>query len=212
MRQATYRLLAMLFRYPSDELRASALALAVELEPESDAVRAFPFCSPWRGLLDALRDLGDEAGGRLEAEYLDLFLLRELCPLYEAAYLDGSGSGWAVVSAEVERAYAASGVALAPDANGELPDHVALQLEFLAHVCAEEALAWRDGLTALAVDCLERERAFLDRHLGHWLPLLAQRVGRVSGPTSFYRRLAEAADAFVDHDRDLIRALAEAQE
>ncbi len=209
MRQATYRLLGLLFRYPSEEVTRPALALAAELEPESDLLHSFPFHDGWRALLGDVLRLTAETPGQLEEEYLDLFLLRGPCPLHEAGYADAGVSGWAAVAAEVERTYAASGVALVPEATDELPDHAGFELEFLSLLCAEEALAWRDGLSAHALDCLAREAEFLDRHLGQWLPALASRIRLAARPESFYRRLAEAAHGFVVHDRDLIRGLVE---
>jgi len=176
-------------------------------------VRAFPFFPRWRSLLDSLETLTDEARARLEEEYVDLFLLGELhsaCPLYESAYLDRTGRSRGVIAAGVEQAYAAAGVAVSPAAQGELPDHVAFELEFLSLLCAEEARAWRAGLPDEASDRMGRERDFLERHLLRFLPGLVRAVKLVSTSSSFYRRLAEAVHAFVVHDRDLIGALAEA--
>jgi TorA maturation chaperone TorD len=48
--------------------------------------------------------------------------------------------------------------------------------------------------------------AFLDEHLGRWLPELATRL-RMVAPESFYRAVVDAAAAFVRHDRDLLGAL-----
>ncbi len=200
-------MLGTLFRYPSEELVASARAVAAELEPENEAVRLFPFEPAWRSLLAVLLGLSDEARSQLEEEYLELFLLGS-CSLHEAAYLDG-GSGWPLVAAEVERAYTAAGVTLSPEAAGELPDHVGLELEFLSLLSAEEALAWLDGNYSQAHRCLQLQAAFLDEHLARWLPALADRLARASAQASLYRQVAEVADAFVAHDHDLIAALAD---
>lgn len=207
MRQATYRLLGTLFRYPSAELTASARALAAELRPAGEPFRPFPFHARWRSLLAAVLGLGEEARARLEEEYLELFLLGGRCPLHESAQLGGEVA-WPHVAAEVAGAYAAAGVTLAPEAAGELPDHVGLELEFLSLLAAEEALAWLDGREPEALGRLELEEAFLDEHLGRWLPALASRLAAVSAPASLYRQLGEVAHAFVAHDRDLVAALA----
>lgn len=208
MRQATYRLLGLLFRYPSAEVAARSAGLAAELEAASGVVRDLPFHRRWRSLLDAVRALGEPARTELEEEYVELFLLGSSCLLYESAYRDGADGGWGLVAAEVERAYSDSGVAVSEEAAGEPPDHIALELEFMSLVCAEEALAWHAREAERAQDCLRREEAFLDRHLGSWLPALTERVGAVVPEESFYGELAEAARAFVVHDGGLVGALA----
>ncbi len=209
-RRAAYGLLASLFLYPDGKAVERALALADELRRESELIRPFPFFRSMRSILDRL---GREAGTGLEEEYADLFLLggsRPPCPLYESAYVDPIGFDRGLVAAEVEQAYAAAGVALAPSAAGELPDHVALELEFVSLLCAGEAEAWSARLPERAAEILNGERTFLDGHLGRWFPALARRVSSVSAESNFYRQLAEATRAFLVHDRDLIGVLSEA--
>lgn len=129
------------------------------------------------------------------------------CPLHESAYLDPTGRRRGLITAAVERAYAEAGLALSPSASGELPDHVALELEFLSHLCAGEETAWRRRRADEAAAFLDRERRFLDEHLLRFLPSLVRRV-RESG-SGFYTDAAAAGHAFVLHDRDLISLLLE---
>jgi DMSO reductase family type II enzyme chaperone len=164
-------------------------------------------------LLERLSALDGEGVARLEAEYLDLFVLggaRPPCPLHESAHLDRGGRRRGLIAAGVERAYAEAGLAVSPSLDGELPDHVACELEFLAHLCAEEGRAWRSRRADRAALLLDRERRFLDRHLLRWFPSLARRVA-ASAEGSFYVEVVEAAHAFLVHDRDLIGLLLEAQ-
>jgi TorA maturation chaperone TorD len=156
--------------------------------------------------------MSDEESAKLEAEYVDLFVLsvsHAPCPLHESAYLDRTGRNSGLVVVAVERAYAAAGMALSPS-DGELPDHAGAELGFLSHLCAEEAQAWKARRPAEAVGLLRSQKRFLDQHLLRWMPMLQRRVSGSAGPTCIYRDIVDAAQAFVVHDRDLIGLLAQA--
>jgi TorA maturation chaperone TorD len=113
-----------------------------------------------------------------------------------------------MVAVDVERAYAAAGVALAVGA-GELPDHVALELEFLSHLCAREAKAWEARRLEEAIGLLGAEREFLGRHLLPWFPALLCTVRDAAAPSSFYCEVVEATHAFLVHESDLVVLLGE---
>lgn len=181
------------------------LALADRLERENEVARDFAFFRRWRALLDEVESLGCEGTTQIEQEYVDLFVLGG-CPLHESSYVDPSGRLRGLVASEVERAYATAGTTLATPLGGELPDHVAFELEFLSLLCAEEGGAWRRRRRTQAQAWLSEEAAFLDEHLLRWLPRLAAKVRRAAGHGSFYAQVAAAAHAFVAHDRDLVEA------
>jgi putative dimethyl sulfoxide reductase chaperone len=211
LRTRAYGLLGSLFLYPGEQEIAGLLAEAAALRRQRDLLDAFPFFPQLCAVVDLVESLTDEARLRLEEEYVELFAIgtsQVPCPPYESSYVDPTGLDRGFVAVEVDRAYAASGAALvSPD---ELPDHVALELAFLSLLCAEEEQAWRDDRVEQAARCLDRQRAFHDEHLQRWLPTFTRQVGLAAAPTSLYRQAAEAARAFVTHDRDLIHVLAEA--
>ena len=81
----------------------------------------------------------------------------------------------------------------------DLPDHVATELGFMAHLASQEAEAQpRDALA-----WLDRERAFLRDHLVVWLPRFCQRV-REASRHPFYSALAELTVTFVNLDMEWI--------
>ncbi len=174
---------------------------------------AFPYAQRWQSLLESLENLDTQSIARLQEEHVKLFLFggdQPACPPYESAYLDRSGGVRGVVAARVERVYAGAGIRLSASMAGELPDHVALELEFLSLLCAEEDRCWRGGQPAQANGWLERQGSFLGEHLGRWFPLLARCVSTCADPASLYRQLVDATGAFLIHDGDLIGALMEA--
>ena len=83
------------------------------------------------------------------------------------------------------------------DAVREMPDHVALELEFLyllnARLAAEKRQGDRERLTGL-------KDAFLREHLGQWIAPFAEAVER-GADTAFYKELAVLTRRFVDTDR-----------
>lgn len=136
----------------------------------------------------------------LEIEYNRLFVGpgRPQAPPYESVYRDARGLVMGPTAREVERRYVEAGLGLAPD-HRDLPDHVATELGFMAHLASQEAEAQpRDALA-----WLDRERAFLRDHLVVWLPRFCQRV-REASRHPFYSALAELTVTFVNLDMEWI--------
>lgn len=130
-------------------------------------------------------------------DYTRLFLGPEqaLAQPYGSVWLDGSQSLVQDSTLAVESLYEANGFALADDFS-DLPDHVAVELEFLYAQLFREAQARRDD----DADTLQAARAarktLLASHLGRWMPAFGAAV-EAGAQTSFYRLLSRAARAFV---------------
>jgi len=126
-----------------------------------------------------------------EREYHRLFLgpAKPVAPPFESVYADGAAFGPAAVGflAELREA----GLELSVDFRLP-PDHVAVQLEYLACLerRAEEASASGDSGAATAWRA--RSRAFADGHLARWLPPFLRRL-ETSAPGSPYTFLVRAA-------------------
>jgi TorA maturation chaperone TorD len=210
LREATYRLFGLLFQPPSDEQLAEVAVAADASRRRVDLARNFAFFRSWIDIVDSAGHLTEGDRERLQGEYVELFDLavsHPPCPLHESAYLGGNGSlsGWIV--SDVERSYAAGGLALSASAKGEHADHAGLELEFMALLCAREGRSWDSGQAEEADGLLGLERSFLERHPRRWLPRLTRRLRSVAPQQSLYRRVAEAAVPFVVHDANLVAAL-----
>ncbi len=136
----------------------------------------------------------------LEIEYNRLFVgpAPPQAPPYESVYRDARGLVMGPTAREVERRYAEAGLGLAPD-HRDLPDHVATELGFMAHLASQEAEAQPQD----ALIWLDRARAFLRDHLAVWLPRFCQRV-REASRHPFYAALAELTVTFVNLDVEWI--------
>jgi TorA maturation chaperone TorD len=76
------------------------------------------------------------------------------------------------------------------------PDHVAVQLEFLAFLSQQEAFMWRESTGDAARQLRRSENAFLTDHLGQWMPELTQRIHEQM-PESIYAAFAALSNAWI---------------
>ena len=135
----------------------------------------------------------------LAVEYAALFLGPggHVSP-HESVHVEDGGQLLGEATVAVKHYIEACGFEYDPDYHA-LPDHISTELEFLAEVTRQEAVAWQENELAKALNCLEYEREFFDRHLGRWAPVFCQRVlERAELP--FYRRIIELARNFLDDE------------
>src|SRR5918994_3961477 len=208
VRAAAYRLFAALFLYPDEQRLGRLSARESELRQHNDALATLAFFGPWQRLLIALPERTEQRAAGLQSEHLRLFNLDPAgvaCFPYESCYVasDRDETGW--LTARLQQTYAYAGLALAPSRN-ESPDHAAVELEFMAYLCGQEAAAWMGADRDAAIRALKRQRSFLRHHLGRWFSDFARRV-QAGTDELLYVAAAEAADAFIQHDRDLVEVL-----
>ncbi|APE94960.1 TorD/DmsD family molecular chaperone [Halodesulfurarchaeum formicicum] len=165
---------------------------------EQYAVLAACWRHPDEGVMDAI-DAGlfaDElperpAGQALSVEYSRLFdgPGDHPCPPYESVYRDAEpdqefGLVMGTSTGSVEEYYAAHG--LTADAYAELPDHVAVELEFAGLLSAQDEAAFDD---------------FAEEHLRTWLPSFTERVEEATREP-FYAAVASATRELIRADSD----------
>lgn len=78
----------------------------------------------------------------------------------------------------------------------DLPDHVAVELEFLYLLCFTQARAESSGERQEASNAVAWRRHFLAQHLGAWVEPLAAAM-RLHARTAFYRELADITVCWV---------------
>lgn len=206
LRQALYRFFAGGLLAP-DRGRVEGLLAATDVLDDA-GVDDFAFAGPWRvftSVLDELPSLED-----LSESYGRLFTSggrRAICPAVESVYTAPPGAGAALVAVELEREYRAMNLELGP-AVQHPADHAASELEAMAFLCHREAHALDDDALGEVVEVRRTEWGFLHRHLGRWFPLFARRLRETTPPAGFYVALVDAADAFVQHDQELVASLA----
>jgi putative dimethyl sulfoxide reductase chaperone len=140
----------------------------------------------------------------LAIEYTALFLGPggHVSP-YESAQIEGgSGLLWGPETIEVKRYIEAAGFQYKPDFHG-LPDHIGVELEFMAELAGKEAAAWREEDVAKASNCLEFEHEFLAVHLGAWASAFCSQA-TARAELSFYRDMARLTANFLESEKQEI--------
>jgi len=147
-----------------------------------------------------LAHLFSEAPPGLESEFTRLFLGpgRPVAHPFESVYREGRMMG--ECASDVRRRLAEEG--LAPPGK-MLPDHVATELAFMAHLAAQEAEAWEDGDVERARSYLAQQDRFLRDHLLAWIPQFCHRV-LVGQPHAYYADLTRRMEAFVAGDAEWV--------
>ena len=133
----------------------------------------------------------------LLVDYTRLFLgpIQALAQPYESAWLGGPEPTEENPPPAVVDLYREGGFDI-DDEFMELPDHVAVELEFLYLLTFNANRASRDGqLEAMAATERLKQR-FLGEHLGVWIAPFAAAV-QAGAETSFYRELAAFTERFV---------------
>jgi TorA maturation chaperone TorD len=89
---------------------------------------------------------------------------------------------------------------------GDLPDHVGLELQYMAHLCGKEAEFSASGNQAKLIRAGEMQRDFAAAHLVPWLPPLRDRIHEKSR-LAYFRAVADLAVEFTRRDLATLEAV-----
>ncbi len=191
-RNGLYRLLSSVFReemtedmlrhFLNDDFLRYLYAAGVN-------VRAFSSLKPNAESLD-----------ELSLEFTRLFIGpgKHVSP-YESVHLGGdSGSLWGSETSAVKRFIEKSGFAYDKNYH-DLPDHISVELEFMAHLIGLEADARLSGDSEKAKNSVRFQKEFLDRHLGRWIKLFSRKVEELAN-LPFYTEIAALTSDFVESE------------
>lgn len=152
-------------------------------------------------LADHARKLGAAFAAQdlqtLLVDYTRLFLgpVQALANPYGSCWLDETAQSDGNSALAVIDLYRAGGFDV-DEEFGELPDHVAVELEFLYLLTFAGNEARRAGQMADLSAAEQLERQFLGEHLGAWVGPFAAAV-KSGAETEFYRELAELTERFI---------------
>lgn len=118
---------------------------------------------------------------------------------YGSIYLEGRIMGETTMA--VLQFYSSTG--LAPDeTNADLPDHAAIESEFLCEIIWREMRSWEKNDLPTAIKWLEVQIIFLKEHFGRWFPLFTSRLDSIEN-TGIYRPLLELGRTLIAFDKQL---------
>jgi len=194
-RREMYHFLAQIFLRPPT---AAMLALlreegAAALLPADDESK-----SSWMREMDAfreeLKDMTDPVA-EMEAEHTALFVLPSGVLPHEAVYLDEKKRLGGRISMSVASFYEEAAMEMSDECI-EMPDHLGMELEFMARLCGLEKLfCEEDDQISLQV-CRTFQQDFMKRHLGCWAGQCCEAVMNEAG-YGFYRAVAQITMAFL---------------
>jgi len=199
-----FEALAACLHYPRKALAEALISkeLVDSLKKATNSLS--PSSTPLLEGLDLIEQYVAEASSKgveavqqeLAIEYTRLFINAYPmvpCPPYESFYVDGGFLAQASTR-DVARLYAEAGYRLRPWFK-DLPDHIAVELEFTAILLGEASFtsspALRDGELAKLRPC------FIKKHLAKWVPAFADCVER-NAKLSFYKGVAKLLKGLVD--------------
>ena len=129
----------------------------------------------------------------IAVEYCRLFIgPGQNMPLHESIAKQ-EGRYWGDTTVAVNKAYQAAGFEVGDQAT-EMPDHIGIELEFLAHLCEREANAIETGDRTAAERAREARQRFASEHLVGWLTTLAADVERRADLAYYKQAVAMARD------------------
>jgi TorA maturation chaperone TorD len=133
----------------------------------------------------------------LKVEYARLFVgpYELKAPPYGSVYLDGERRVMGNSTMEVIRLYEEAGLAVDKDFK-ELPDHIAVELEFMYYLIYREAEALEKSETKKALALRETRNHFFNRFLSPWVPALCEKI-KESTDHPFYIALANCLSTFI---------------
>ena len=150
---------------------------------------------------ESARKLGEAFAAQnlqtLLVDYTRLFLgpVQPLAIPYGSYWLSGENTVMQDSTLEVRALYGEGGFEIDEELH-ELPDHVAVELEFLYLLIFKRNEAQRAGLQEVLGAWQHLHGMFLREHLGAWVGRFAAAV-KGGAQTPFYRELAELTERFV---------------
>ncbi len=132
----------------------------------------------------------------LQVDYARLFVgpYELLAPPYGSVYLELGGRVMGETTIEVQKIYRSEGLAMDEDFK-EMPDHIAVELEFMSFLVNEEIQALGAADLKTAETFQEKQKMFLNNYL-RWIPQFCSRIKEGTDNT-FYRALADCLQEFV---------------
>jgi len=193
-REDVYRLLAACFYPPSQELIeeeccANLAALLASVAPEAASYASDADAARSESSLDSLA-----------VEHARLFIgpFQLVAPPYGSVYLDDTHTVMGDSTARVAAFYHNCGLALAEDFH-ELPDHFAVELEFMSFLAFKQREAEIAGDADEVCRILSLQQEFLGRFLMPWLEPFTSAVV-ADGEAPFYQAVARCTTAFITSD------------
>lgn len=144
---------------------------------------------------------------KLAADYARLFLSINKIPPHpsESTYREGAMMQYS--RDEVLKAYWSFGVDKKQEFT-EPEDHIAVELNFMMHLCQKAGEALKKGDAKEAKRYLQGQKDFLEKHLTKWAPKLVKDILNTA-QTPFYKGIAVLTKKYIEADLSATKDLFE---
>ena len=192
VRSGLYAALGRAFSHPKED----ALQGLRECE-EVGALGAGDVGSRLSGLIECARSVTLEG---LQSAYMHLFDGMHGVAPYEVEHQKGREFQKSQRMADVMGFYRAFGV----EPEGDRPDHIACELEFMHLLLLKEAHALQAGESEHASVCRDAREKFFREHVVAWVPslLAAMRARGGEALVPFYTSLMDLLEAFIEEEKE----------
>jgi TorA maturation chaperone TorD len=209
-RAATYNFLSQVYRQEVFQSFLSDLVKELTSDAERDEAESEGHRT-LRAFAEGIREI-DPANVKTElaSEYAALFLnvsQRGVFP-YESVYTSPERLLMQRARDEVLAEYRKEGLSRIGEFK-EPEDHIAIELEFMAYLCQKTADAVKAGDRAAAVEYLQKQKDFLEKHLLVWVPQFCKDLLE-STKSDFYKGIAQITEEHLSLEGDTIAELTEA--
>jgi len=186
MKGECYRFLAACFYQPKKEILCAEHFLPTLIQNLEQVCPAAAPCA--QRMKESLDSYTEE---ELAVEYASLFVgpFGLKAPPYGSIYLDNGRTVMGPSTMETIRFYEAEGLARDEKFN-ELPDHIAVELEFMYFLSYRQVEAIQKGDMPLAEGYKQKQEDFFSRFLGKWVQPFCTQI-QDGTENSFYTALAD---------------------
>jgi putative dimethyl sulfoxide reductase chaperone len=193
-REDVYRLLAACYYSPTPALLEEDCCGSMAVLLEVVAPDAAKYAA------DAVVAAGNSSLDALAVEHARLFIgpFQLVAPPYGSIYLDDAKTVMGDSTARVAAFYHSCGLHLADDFH-ELPDHFAVELEFMSYLAFKQREAEASGDNDEVTRVVSLQKEFLDRFLMPWLEPFTSAIVN-DGEAPFYQAIARCTAAFINTD------------
>ncbi len=152
------------------------------------------------GMEKAIQRYSDE---QLKVAYAKLFVgpFALAAAPYGSVYLDEGGRVMGDSTMEVIKWYEQEGLARSDDCK-DLPDHIAIELEFVSYLICKEIVALENSDSQTAAAYAAKQQSFTDALLCPWVPEFCEKI-RQGTDNTFYTALAECASTVISQECQL---------
>jgi DMSO reductase family type II enzyme chaperone len=192
MKGECYRFLAACFYQPKKEILVAEQLLPTLV---SNLLQVCPAAAPFaQSMQESLASYTEE---ELTVEYARLFVgpFGVKAPPYGSIYLDNDHTVMGPSTIETIAFYEQEGLARDKDFH-ELPDHIAVELEFMYFLIYRQAEALQKGDMTRAEAYRIKQEQFRTRFLGNWVPPFCTHIHEETD-NEFYSSLADCLSALV---------------